>query len=144
MPASMINSGGTENKVRVTKLYGDGSAVIGVMDPRPNMRTLGLSGSKFINEVGRILSVQSGNYTCRVGMGSGDTPVTFYPYQLFVSLDEASGNFSWPTGDGSLVFGHNHGLTSAGNPYSPQASGNMMNYIDSAGIQNWVSRSIIE
>ncbi len=85
----------SENKVRVVKLFG-ASAGKGMMDPKVNMST----------NQGTIVQVKSsGTFLVSVsGQGVG-SPRDFYAHQLFVSEDQATGVFSYPTGDGSVVFG---------------------------------------
>jgi hypothetical protein len=95
----------SENKVRVTKLFGK-SAPMGVIDPKVNMRT----------DMGPILALDSGNYTVVVGRGSGSFQQRFYPHQLLISEAEATGVWSWPTGDGSVKFGHSAGINANGPP----------------------------
>src|SRR5262245_45817883 len=85
----------SSNKVRVTKLLG-GTGFIGLMDPKVNMQT----------NQGKILSLDSGNYTVVVGRGTGNFKQKFYPHDLFVTQAHATGVHAFPTGDGSVVFGH--------------------------------------
>lgn len=85
----------SENKVRVTNLMG-GGGFIGWMDPKVNMNT----------NFGKILGLDSGNFQVTVGLGTGDYPGKFYPHQLYVTQLEATGNWSYPTGDGAHQFGH--------------------------------------
>ena len=87
------------NKVRVTEVLGMGNS-LGEMDPKVGMET----------HKGPILTIASGSYTVSVGVGSGDTPQNFYTKDLFVTHTEATGNWSFPSGDGALVFGHSDSL----------------------------------
>jgi hypothetical protein len=82
------------NKVRVTKNTSV-SHPLGLIDPRPNM----------VTDKGTIISCDSGNFTVVVGRGSGDFHQRFHPHDLFVTLAQATGTWSYPSGDGSVVFG---------------------------------------
>jgi hypothetical protein len=83
------------NKVRVSKLLG-ASAGMGLMDPKVGM----------VTDHGPILTLASGNHTVTVGLGTGDKPGAFYPWQLTVTHAHATGVHAFPTGDGSVLFGH--------------------------------------
>lgn len=79
-------------KVRVTKFYG-GADTMGVMDPKVGMQT----------DQGKIITLNDSTVTA-----SGDTVRIFsdhYAEHLLVLESEALDNWSWPTGDGSVVFG---------------------------------------
>jgi hypothetical protein len=83
------------NKVRVVSVFGAGAA-FGLMDPKVGMRT----------HLGTIASLASGNYQVTIsGGGPGSTSLR-YPHELQVLLSHASGTHAWPTGDGSVLFGH--------------------------------------
>lgn len=86
----MIESG---PKVRVVTAYG--SSALGEMDPKVNM----------VVDAGVITSVSLPNVEVS-GVTAGVTTTTYFPAQLNVLQSEASGAWSWPSGDGSVVFGH--------------------------------------
>lgn len=106
------------NQVRVTKILGGGGA-IGSMDPQVGMTT----------HMGPILSLDSGNYTVVVGMGSGSYQQRFYPADLFVAYPDATG-WAWPTGVNDVQFGHTHGVLANG---APLAIGSGMYYLGGDG-----------
>lgn len=81
--------------VRVTKILGGGGA-IGEMLPRPNM----------VTNQGTIVGLDSGNYLVSVSGANVRTLTKYYPDQLWVNYSHATGVWSWPTGDGSVVYGH--------------------------------------
>lgn len=79
-------------KVQVVTQYGVGS--LGEMDPKLDM----------VTDRGTITAINSPNVTVS-GAYTYETTV-YYPGQLQVLEALASGTFSWPSGDGSLVYGH--------------------------------------
>jgi hypothetical protein len=82
-------------KVNVVALFGAG-AQLGLMDPKVGM----------VTDQGTITVLDSGNFLVTVsGLNVGD-PTRFYPSQLFVTRTEATGHWSFPTGDGSLSYAH--------------------------------------
>lgn len=83
------------NKVNVAKNFGS-SATLGYCDPIVGMTT----------NMGDILSLDSGNSTVIVGMGSGDFQQRFNPQYLYVTDTEATSEVAWPTGVGCVKFGH--------------------------------------
>lgn len=81
-------------KVHVTKLFGGGGA-LGVMDPKVGMDT----------QQGKIRSVT--DPFVAVGSGTAENHTeSEYAERVFVHIDVATGVFSYPTGDGSVQFGH--------------------------------------
>lgn len=86
----------TENKVRVTSDMSAG-AWQGLMNPK-----VGLLTNK-----GTITALQTGNFTVDVSGNLTSQTQRFYPHELFVDIDVASGVHAFPTGDGSVLFGHN-------------------------------------
>lgn len=80
-------------KVRVVTAYG--SSALGEMDPKVNM----------VVDAGTITSVSLPNVEVS-GVSAGVTTTTYFPAQLNILQSHASGVWSWPSGDGSLVFGH--------------------------------------
>jgi hypothetical protein len=106
----------SSNKVRVTALLG-GGGILGMMDPKVNMNVAWGA----MHESGKILALDSGNFQVTVGVtkyasiASGVGVKKFYPHQLNVLQQHATGTWSWPTGDGSVTFGH-HGAFPNGVP----------------------------
>jgi hypothetical protein len=96
MPANL-----SDGKVRVTALFGAGASR-GWMDPKLNM----------VTNKGTICTITGegpgGSGASIIGVsGNGVGRLTYvYPYQLEVQMSEATGNWSYPTGDGSVQFGH--------------------------------------
>lgn len=86
----------TENKVRVTSDVGAGSWQ-GLMDAKVGL----------VSHKGTITALDSGNYQVMVSGTNVSTQQKFYPHELFVDIDHASGIHAFPTGDGSVLFGHN-------------------------------------
>lgn len=89
----------SENKVRVTKLFGAG-ATVGWCDPKVGMTT----------DRGPVLALDAGNGQITVGVGSGNTAQKFYPHQLNISHANATGvgdawSAAFPTGVGCVAFG---------------------------------------
>lgn len=119
--AEFLDVGGTCNKVRVTRLLG-GSHPLGVMSPKVGMSVYQSSTTS----IGKILSLDSGNFTCIVGVGTGSFQQRFYTESLFTTEVWATGvgNSAWPTGDNSVLYGH-HGIFPNG---VPSASGNNMDF----------------
>jgi hypothetical protein len=87
-----------QNKLLVIQASGayDAGAALGEMDPKVGMKTT----------YGTILTIESGALHCNLGVGSGSAKRTFETYQLHLPLVEATGSWSWPTGDGSIVHHH--------------------------------------
>lgn len=108
------------NKVRVSYAPG-GDNSLGGMDPRPGMMT----------HLGEIASISSDGTTVELKAGSGDTRRTAYPHELFVNYHHATGQFSWPSGDGSMTFGHSGGVYTGG---MPTALGSGMAFWTGAGV----------
>lgn len=108
----------SENKIHVTSLLGAGSH-LGQMDPKIGM----------ITDHGTILSIPTGTGTVILGVGTGSVNQAFYPHELYVSLTNATTGFAWPSGDGSVLFGHN-GTWPSGVPLR-LASGSV--YCDATG-----------
>lgn len=113
------------NKVRVTRLLGGDPE--GLIDPKAGQ----------VTQYGKILSLDSGNYTVVVGGGSGDFPQRFHPHMLQMTEAYATGaagggkfNTAWPTGDGSVLFGRKNGLFANG---VPTCSGNQGFFIGGDG-----------
>jgi len=101
----------SQNKVQVIKAYGE-SGAIGYCDPQVGMLT----------QYGKILSLDSGNFTVVVGVGSGAiagngrVPWRYYPIYLEVASGEAGRSVAWPTGVGCVQIGHNRGFLAGGSP----------------------------
>ncbi len=85
----------SENKIRVTRLLG-GSDALGYMDPKVGM----------VTNVGAVRSLVSGGSLIRCARGSGAVEADFYPHDVFITETNATDGFSWPSGDGSVKFGH--------------------------------------
>jgi hypothetical protein len=83
------------NKVRVTRSPG-GNGFVGMMDPKVGMNT----------NQGKILALRTQNNQIVVGAGSGSVQRLIYPHQCYVTVATATGTYSYPSGDGSVVFGH--------------------------------------
>lgn len=83
----------SENKVNVVKTVGTGS-LLGRIEPIVNM----------VTDQGTIVGLDSGNFQVSVSGNGVGLPTKFYPKDLFVTLDHATGTWSYPTGDGSLAF----------------------------------------
>lgn len=81
----------SDSKVRVTRLFGGGAAV-GAMDPKVGM----------VTDQGTVLEVSDHVSVSGTDVG---VPRDFYAHQLFVSQAEATGSWSYPSGDGAVVFG---------------------------------------
>lgn len=99
------------NKVRVTTLLGS-TGVVGWINPKLTMET----------DKGPILALGDGNHQVTVGVGTGDTPQQFYPWQLRITQAHATGDHAWPTGDGGYKFGRST-LWPNGVPEASQQSG---------------------
>lgn len=83
-------------RVKVVPDYGLGA--LGEMDPRPGM----------LSDLGTVISVDSAEGTVMVSganVGSADL-LEAHAGQLQVTSGEAYYDYSWPTGDNSLVYGH--------------------------------------
>jgi hypothetical protein len=111
-----------DNKVRVVRLYGAGNA-IGAMNPRPNMDT----------QFGRIVALSSGNVVATVSGTNARTFRYHYPRELNVLLSVASGQFSWPSGDGSVRYGRNQIWPSG---VTPAQNGSGMSHMRGDGTVN--------
>lgn len=86
----------SENKVRVTKLFGGGGGGIGWMDPKVGMVTDQGTISQ-IKDSGRFVVAVSGN-----GVGELKDCMA---HDLFVAYTHATGTWAFPTGVGSVTFG---------------------------------------
>lgn len=82
-----------EAKIPVVTTLGDGDSH-GRIDPKVGM----------VVDKGTITAVGT-EFVTVSGQGVG-TPSQFYPGELFITVTEAQNGFSWPSGDGSIVFGH--------------------------------------
>lgn len=82
-------------KVRVTRLLG-GSATIGLIDPKVGM----------VTGQGTITALDSGNFQVTVSGAGVGSPRKAYPHELTLSETLATGTYSFPSGDGSVKFGH--------------------------------------
>ena len=110
----------TATKVNVTKFFGGGGA-LGQCDPKVGL----------VTDKGTILSLDSGNYTVVVGVGSGSVKQRFYPEFLYITYATATGSVAWPTGVGCVRFGHSQGIYANG---APVISATGMVYMDGGGI----------
>lgn len=106
------------DKVRVTKLYG-GSHPVGLIDPKVNMLVKQGSGfDRYITSVG--------DTTVGLAMTEGGTETgREYPFNLFITEAQATGTWSYPSGDGSIAFGR-AGIWPNGVPEDLTASSTMM------------------
>jgi hypothetical protein len=104
----------SSNKVTVVSFFGGGNG-LGLCDPQVGMLT----------NAGKILSLNSGNYTVVLGVGSGYLVKQLAnTYYLNVSSGVAA-TFTWPTGTDCVKFGHDHGMLASGEPKAVNAT---MNY----------------
>lgn len=99
----------SQNKVRVTRLFGAG-ATVGWIDPKVGM----------VTQQGTVTAIASSGQSILVSVsGDGVGLVTqYYAHQLLVHQSQATGLFSYPTGDGSVAFGRN-GVWANGVPVIP-------------------------
>ncbi len=89
----------SENKIKVTKLFG-GGGVQGGMDPKVNQRIKRGQQSLW------IVGLDSGNFQVSLALTSGGTAIAkSYPHEIFIDVTVASG-WGWPTGGGSIGQGH--------------------------------------
>lgn len=96
------------NKIRVFKGYSV-THPHGVIDPIVDMPVR--HGIDDLN----IISVDSGNYTVNLGTGIGtDIIRKAYTADLMLTLDNATGTYSYPTGDGGYSYSHKQGAYSSG------------------------------
>lgn len=79
-------------KVQVVSAYG--SSPLGEMDPKLNL----------VTDRGTITAI---NLPVVEVSGAGVTAITpYYPGTLQVLTSNATSGYSWPSGDGSIVYGH--------------------------------------
>lgn len=84
----------SENKLKVTKLFG-GAHSKGCLDAKVGM----------VTHQGTITQIKdSGRYIVAVSGAGVGMPTDFYPHDLMVTEAEASGNWAWPTGVGSVQY----------------------------------------
>lgn len=97
-----------DKKINVVKTTGQ-SGALGVMDAKVNMVT----NEGTITATGDVIKVGSG---------------TNYAGLLFITEAQASGSWSWPSGDGSIKHGHGQAYTSGDN-----AGANKLHYLKGDG-----------
>jgi hypothetical protein len=96
------------NKVRVFKGYSV-SHPHGVINPIAGMPVKHGIDSLY------VISLDSGNNTVNLGTGVGTAVIRkAYTKDLMITLDNATGTYSYPTGDGSYSFSHKQGAYSNG------------------------------
>lgn len=101
----------SENKVRVTRLFG-GGGVLGLMDPKVNMQV------KYGQSPYWVKALDAGNFQAQLALASGGAvKQKAYPHDLQVDVTVASG-FGWPASADSVLFGHN-GVFANGVPSVP-------------------------
>jgi uncharacterized membrane protein YkgB len=103
-----------ERKIQVVANANAGDA-LGRMDPRVGL----------VTQYGTITAVGT-EFVTVSGQGVG-TPSVFYPGELFVTEAEATDGYSWPSGDGSIVFGHRAPFAS-GVPLAANSTGGVVTY----------------
>lgn len=83
-----------DSKVKVSVIPG-GAGALGEMNPVVGM----------VTDQGTIINIAGLPVVSVSGAGVG-LPRSVYAGELTVTQDVASGTFSWPSGDGSIVYGH--------------------------------------
>ncbi len=88
------------SKVRVSNVYGAGAQ--GEINPSSGMSV------RFGPYTGTVVATGQGpnGAMLLVKRGTGNIEHLHYPKDLVITYDHATGLFSYPTGDGSVVWGH--------------------------------------